>query len=124
MEIDPDRLQAFEKREGLSDWLRQNYNKQSVLWVRIYKKSAGVPTVSVEEVIEFSLAWGWIDGMKKGIDASSYGLRITPRKPKSNWSARNIAIAERLIAEGRMEEPGMALVQTARAEGRWSVEGG
>ncbi|MDF1815088.1 MAG: YdeI/OmpD-associated family protein [Verrucomicrobiales bacterium] len=69
-------------------------------------------------VIEI-LCWGWIDGVKKSLDDQAYLQRITPRRTGSNWSKRNTEHVERLIVEGRMEEPGLVHVRAAKADGRW-----
>ena len=57
--------------------------------------------------------------IKKSIDGEAYLQRIMPRKPRSSWSKRNREHAERLIAEGRMQEPGLVQVRAAKADGRW-----
>ena len=72
-------------------------------------------TDCVVEAIRF----GWIDGQKLPLDEKSYLQRLTPRKPKSNWSAKNREHANRLIAEGRMAPTGLANVEGAKADGRW-----
>jgi len=79
----------------------------------------GKPSVSWTEVVIETLCWGWIDGIKKSIDGEAYLQRITPRKPRSSWSKRNREHAERLIGEGRMQEPGRVQVRAAKADGRW-----
>ena len=60
-----------------------------------------------------------IDGVKKSLDDQTYLQRITPRKARSSWLKMNTEHVERLIAEGRMEEPGLVPVRAARADGRW-----
>jgi uncharacterized protein YdeI (YjbR/CyaY-like superfamily) len=66
-----------------------------------------------------AISWGWIDGQKKPCDQHSYLQRLTPRKPKSNWSQKNRDHAELLISQGRMRPSGLRLVQGAKADGRW-----
>jgi uncharacterized protein YdeI (YjbR/CyaY-like superfamily) len=46
--------------------------------------------------------------VRKSVDAQSYTIRFTPRKPDSYWSAVNTRRAEALIAAGRMAPPGLA----------------
>jgi uncharacterized protein YdeI (YjbR/CyaY-like superfamily) len=62
---------------------------------------------------------GWIDGQRKAIDEVSFMQRLTPRRPRSSWSKKNCALAESLIADGRMHAPGLAQVEAARRDGRW-----
>ena len=75
--------------------------------------------MSWNDVVIETLCWGWIDGVKKSLDDEAYLQRITPRTAKSNWSKRNTEHVERLINEGRMEEPGLTQVRAAKADGRW-----
>ncbi|WP_244471064.1 YdeI/OmpD-associated family protein [Microvirga massiliensis] len=72
-------------------------------------------TDCVVEAIRF----GWIDAQKLPLDAVSFLQRLTPRKPKSNWSSKNREHATRLIAEGRMTPAGLTHVEAAKTDGRW-----
>jgi uncharacterized protein YdeI (YjbR/CyaY-like superfamily) len=67
------------------------------------------------------MCFGWVDSKMKRYDDNHYVLRYQPRKPKSTWSARNKALAERLIAEGRMRPAGLARVQAAKADDGWTA---
>lgn len=111
---------AFVTAADLDVWLAGHHAASAELWVRLWKKGSGIPGVSREECIVRALAWGWIDGIGKSFDDLSYVVRLTPRRPRSDWSQRNCAIAERLIAEGQMQPPGRVQVDAARADGRWA----
>ena len=113
------RIMAFVTPQDLGQWLMSNHTSESELWVKIYKKNTGIPSVSWDDVVIEALCWGWIDGVKKSIDDKAYLQRITPRKLRSNWSKRNTTHAERLINEGRMMVSGMAHIRAAKADGRW-----
>ena len=110
---------AFETRDDLESWLAKNHARETELWVRIYKKASGVPSVDWKDCVIAAIAWGWIDGHKKSLDDVSFLQRLSPRRPRSNWSKINVGHAERLIAEGRMQPSGMVHVEAARADGRW-----
>lgn len=110
---------TFASPKDLSLWLSANHATESELWVKIFKKASGIPSVSWNEVVIETLCWGWIDGVKKSLDDQSYLQRITPRKARSNWSKKNTEHVERLIIEGRMEKPGLVQVRAAKADGRW-----
>lgn len=88
-------------------------------WLTIAKRDSGLTSVSYDEALEVALCHGWIDGQKAGGDERTWLQRFTPRRRGSRWSQRNTAIAERLIAEGRMAPAGLAEVEAARADGRW-----
>lgn len=110
---------SFQNKKELGDWLAENNAGANEIWVRIYKAASGKPSVTWTDCVIEALRFGWIDGQKKPLDESSFLQRISPRKPKSNWSSKNRELAERLIAEGRMAPAGLAHVEAARKDGRW-----
>ena len=110
---------AFASPAQLGQWLEANHDSARELWVRIYKKESGMPSVTWDDCVLAVLPWGWIDGQRKALDAVSFLQRLTPRRAKSTWSKKNCEHAERLIAQGRMQPAGLAQVQAARADGRW-----
>lgn len=118
-EPDPARLLTFSAPKDLGHWLEVNHSTETELWVKIFKKGTGIPSVTWEDVVIESLCWGWIDGVRKSLDDQAYLQRITPRRARSSWSKKNREHAERLISEGRMTEPGLAHVRAAKADGRW-----
>ena len=116
---DVPKTMTFTSSKDLSAWLEANHATQSELWVKIFKKGSGVPSVNWNDVVIESLCWGWIDGVKKSLDDQAYLQRITPRKARSDWSKRNTKHVDRLIIEGRMQEPGLVHVRAAKEDGRW-----
>ena len=110
---------AFADQAPLEAWLEAEHLTAPGLYVKIAKKAAGVPSVNWEQMVEVLLCFGWIDGRANRIDDHWYVQRITPRRPKSVWSQKNVATVERLIAEGRMRPAGLAAVEAAKADGRW-----
>ncbi|QRK12929.1 YdeI/OmpD-associated family protein [Archangium violaceum] len=115
----PPEARSFETVDQLESWLKANHETRRELWVRIFKKDSGTPTVTWNDCVVAAIAWGWIDGQRKSLDEVSFLQRLTPRRPRSDWSKRNREHAERLVAEGRMRPPGLAHVQAAREDGRW-----
>ena len=112
---------AFDTPELLEKWLEANHATETEIWVRIFKKDSGTPTVTWDDCVVVALAWGWIDGQRKSLDEVSFIQRLTPRRAKSNWSKRNVEIAERLIGEGRMQPAGLVPIEAARQDGRWEA---
>ncbi|TFV67786.1 UNVERIFIED_ORG: hypothetical protein E4P37_01460 [Bacillus sp. AZ43] len=110
---------AFPDQAALEEWLETHHGTAPGLYVKIAKKSAGVPSVNWEQMVEVLLCFGWIDGRANRLDDHWYLQRVTPRRAKSVWSQKNVATAERLIAEGRMRPAGLAAVEAAKADGRW-----
>lgn len=91
------------------------------VWVRIYKKASGIPSVSYAEALDEALCYGWIDGQKKSYDELSFLQKFTPRRPKSMWSKRNIEQIARLKNAGLMTSSGLLEVEKAQADGRWEA---
>ena len=108
-------------RQEWRSWLAQNHDKASEIYLAFYKLSTKKPTVTYEEAVEEALCFGWIDGIRKGIDEETYMNRFTPRKPKSTWSMVNKDRVEKLISEGKMTEAGMKLVEIAKQNGQWDA---
>lgn len=101
-------------------WLDEHDRDPHGVWLVLARKGTREPTrLTYGAALEEALCHGWIDGQVRRRDELTYGQRFTPRRPRSAWSRRNVGIAERLIAEGRMGETGLAAVQAARADGRW-----
>lgn len=98
----------FRDAQALRSWLEKNHDKQTELWVGMYKKSSGKPSITWPEVVDQCLCFGWIDGVRRSIDEEAYMNRITPRRKGSNWSAVNIKRAQELIKQGLMTPPGAA----------------
>jgi uncharacterized protein YdeI (YjbR/CyaY-like superfamily) len=102
-------------------WLDDHHEAQAGAWLVLAKKGTLEPTSLIfDEALEEALCHGWIDGQVRRRDDTTYLQRFTPRRPHSTWSTRNVAIADRLLAEGRMHPAGLAEVERAKADGRWS----
>lgn len=98
----------FHDAKALRAWFTKHGKSESELIAGFYKVSTGLASVTWPESVDEALCVGWIDGVRKNIDAASYQIRFTPRKPTSHWSAINIAKVDALIAEGRMKPAGLA----------------
>jgi uncharacterized protein YdeI (YjbR/CyaY-like superfamily) len=107
--------------EAWDKWLAKHHASSPGVWLKIAKKGTGVATVTMPEVIETALCWGWIDGLRHRHDDVYFRQRMTPRKRGSRWSRINRDKAEALIAAGRMQPAGHREVEAARADGRWDA---
>jgi len=88
-------------------WLEQNHDSASELLVGFHKKSSAKKSITYAEALDEALCFGWIDGVRKNLNETSYTIRFTPRKPKSIWSLVNVRHVERLKKEGRMQPAGL-----------------
>lgn len=103
-------------------WLARRHATSAGVWLALAKRGGQAPTrLTYQEALEEALCHGWIDGQVRRHDADSYRQRFTPRRKRSAWSKRNVELAERLIAEGRMKPAGGAAIEQARSEGRWQA---
>ena len=91
-------------------WLREHGATERELIVAIFKKSSGKQTVTFDALLETALSHDWVDTQTKGIDDERYAIRFVPRRPGSNWSPTNRAIARRLRDEGKMTAAGEAVL--------------
>lgn len=114
------RLKFFEGPADFRDWLEANHGKAEELWVGFHKKATGKPSLTWPQSVREALAFGWIDGVRKSVDAESYTIRFSPRRPASIWSAINIRMAQELIAEKRMRPAGLKAFE-ARKENRSGI---
>jgi uncharacterized protein YdeI (YjbR/CyaY-like superfamily) len=103
-------------------WLNSNQSKSQGVWLVLAKKGTTHPTnLSYDEALDEAICFGWIDGQLGRRDSATFRRRFTPRNARSPWSQRNVAIAERLSASGRMHRSGEDEVGRAKADGRWST---
>ena len=117
--VDPANIREFADAAGFYAWLGKNHESADEVWIRIFKVSSGIPSITPKEAIDVCLCWGWIDAIKKSLDEKSYLQRYTRRGRKSIWSKINVDNVARLIEEGRMTGHGLRHVEAARADGRW-----
>lgn len=88
-------------------WLKQHHHTERELWVGFHKKGSGRPSITWPESVDEALSFGWIDAIRKSLDADSYVIRFTARKQGSIWSNVNIRKAQELIRDGRMQPAGL-----------------
>ena len=110
---------AFKSGAGFRAWLLQNHDRCEGIWLRIYRKDSGKPTVAYAEALDQALCFGWIDGLRKSYDRFSFIQRFTPRRARSVWSKLNTQHVERLTASGLMMPAGLLAVEAAKSDGRW-----
>jgi uncharacterized protein YdeI (YjbR/CyaY-like superfamily) len=109
----------FPSREAWEAWLEEHHATSDGQWLELAKKGSGLGTVSLAGALEVALCYGWIDSQADSFDDQHWLLRITPRRPRSEWSKVNRLKVGKLIEEGRMKPAGLREVERAKAEGRW-----
>ena len=97
----------FSSPEQFREWLAKNHDSASELLIGFHKKDSGKKSITYPQALDEALCFGWIDGVRRSLDETSYTIRFTPRKPRSIWSNVNVRHVERLTKAGRMAEPGI-----------------
>lgn len=120
VKVDPGKVREFATEAGFYKWLARYHDRESEVWIKIHKVGSGLRSITPREAIDVALCWGWIDGIRKGLDEKSFLQRYTPRGRKSVWSQINVDNVARLIEDGRMTEHGLRQVEAARKDGRWN----
>ena len=101
----------FKSAADFRAWLHKNHVTASELLIGLYKKELR-RGITYPEALDEALSFGWIDGVRKRINANSYTIRFTPRKRGSIWSQVNIRRVQELIASQQMSETGLRVFQT------------
>src|SRR2546425_929731 len=103
----PPKPTFFPTPADLRAWLEAHHDKFQELFVGFHKKSSGKPSITWPESVQVALCFGWIDGVRKSIDETSYMIRFTPRKPTSTWSSINIKFVQELTKKSLMHPAGL-----------------
>ena len=98
----------FEDASAFRAWLAAHAHEARELLVGFHKVGTGKPCMRWSDSVDQALCYGWIDGVRKGVDESTYTIRFTPRKAGSIWSAVNIDKVARLRELGLMTPAGEA----------------
>jgi uncharacterized protein YdeI (YjbR/CyaY-like superfamily) len=119
----PTDVTFFESPAKFRAWLKANHAIADEKWVGFRPKASGLPSLTWEQSVDEALCFGWIDGIRKGVDGGS-AIRFTPRRPGSNWSARNVARVAELTKAGRMAPAGLRAFEGRKAakSGTYSYE--
>jgi uncharacterized protein YdeI (YjbR/CyaY-like superfamily) len=107
-------------RQAWRNWLQQNHDRSSGVWLVYYKVNSGKPSIRYSEAVKEALCFGWIDSKAKSLDDARYMQIFTPRKPKSVWSKVNKQYVEELIEQGLMTAAGLKKIEAAKRDGSWT----
>jgi uncharacterized protein YdeI (YjbR/CyaY-like superfamily) len=110
----------FRTPSQFREWLTKHHATTGELLVGYYRKDSGKPSMTWPESVDEALCFGWIDGIRRSLDESSYTIRFTPRKSGSIWSGVNIRRAQALIEQGQMQPAGLKAYE-ARRENRSGI---
>lgn len=106
----------FTSAARFREWLEKHHPAAPELWVGFYKKDSGKPSMTWPEAVDVALCFGWIDGIRKRIDATAYTIRFTPRKSGSIWSTVNIGRMQELTRLGLTQPAGLVAFERRKEE--------
>ncbi len=109
-------MRFFSSQSAFGRWLENNHNQVRELWVGFYKKESGKGGITYREALDEALCFGWIDGLRKAVDDSSYTIRFTPRQADSIWSEINTKRVNELTKLGRLQKPGLVAFEARDRE--------
>jgi uncharacterized protein YdeI (YjbR/CyaY-like superfamily) len=114
-------VRAFPDAASFETWLSEHHATSSGVWVKMARSGTGIPSVTVDELVDAGLCWGWISGQRRSLDDTFYLQKYGRRRPRSLWSQVNVDKVAALTAAGRMRPPGQAEVDAAKSDGRWAA---
>lgn len=103
----------FRTQAAWRAWLARHHATETLLWVGFWRVATGKPSLNWPQSVDEALCFGWIDGLRRGLDAESYAIRFTPRKAGSKWSRVNLKRFGELASAGLVRAAGRA------ARSRW-----
>lgn len=103
------------------DWLQKNHDKEISIWLLIYKKESGMPSLEWSQAVDQALCFGWIDSVRQPIDKDKFRQFFSRRKPNGTWSKINKEKVNHLIATGQMAAAGLASIERAKQNGSWTI---
>lgn len=116
-------VKIFSSSAEFRGWLEKNHDRVAELWLGFYNKGTNMKSITYREALDEALCFGWIDGVRKSINKTTYKQRFTPRKAKSYWSTVNIRRVGELAKLGRIAPSGAkAFEQRTSDSGKYSFE--
>ena len=101
-EMDPADTLYVPTRAAWRDWLAAHHSAAPEVWLVFYRVHTGRPSVPYNDAVEEALCVGWIDSVRRGLDADRTAQRFTPRRPGSPYSQTNKERLARLGDRGRL----------------------
>ena len=111
----------FKNREQWRTWLDKNHASETEAWLVLFKKKYRDLGLTLDAAVEEALCFGWIDGTLRSLDEQRYLLRYSPRRRNSIWSMSNIQRVEKLMADGKITDPGLSKITEAKENGEWEA---
>jgi uncharacterized protein YdeI (YjbR/CyaY-like superfamily) len=92
-------------------WLKKNHKKEKKVYLILYKRHTGKPTITHKESMEEAICFGWIDTIVKKIDDARYTRCFVQRNSNSRWSNATQRYAQALVKQKKMAAYGLKMYQ-------------
>jgi uncharacterized protein YdeI (YjbR/CyaY-like superfamily) len=102
----------------LREWLEAYHMQKESIWLVTYKKHVADRYVSVDEILDEVLCFGWIDGIRRKLDDNRTMQLVGPRRVQ-HWSKTYKERAARLEKENRMHISGLETIAESKRKGLW-----
>lgn len=113
-------VKEFKTLRSFETWMVKNHAKAEGVWIKVAKAASGIKSINAPQALDVALCYGWIDGLRRGLDENYFLQKYTPRTPTSTWSVINKDKVASLIREGKMQPAGLAAIEVAKKNGRWA----
>ena len=107
-------MPSFRTPAELRRWFAKHHASEKEMLLVFHKVGCGTPSVTWPQAVDEALCYGWIDGIRRNVDATRYSIRFTPRRVGSKWSAINLKRIEALREAGRMKPAGLAVYEARK----------
>jgi uncharacterized protein YdeI (YjbR/CyaY-like superfamily) len=102
----------------LRDWLLHNHTQKESIWLVTFKKEVPDKYVSIQEVLDELLCFGWIDGIRRKLDNERTMQLIAPRKVE-HWAQTYKVRFAKLDEAGLVHKSGYDAVLASKKAGLW-----
>ena len=109
---------AVDSAAALRNWLTQNHEQETSVWLVTYKKEVPHKYISTSQVLDELLCFGWIDGIRRKLDDTRTMQLIAPRKTQ-HWTKTYKDRAQKLIDQKLMQPAGYASIEAGKQSGLW-----
>ncbi|NNC78799.1 MAG: hypothetical protein HKN94_01485 [Acidimicrobiales bacterium] len=111
--------------DELRAWLLEHHGQSESVWLVTFKKNPETSEhegkfVSRDAVLDELISFGWIDGVRRKIDADRTMQLIGPRRVQ-HWAKTYKDRAATLIASGQMHSAGLAAIEESKQNGMWDL---
>ena len=102
----------------LRQWFEKNYAQPESIWLVTYKKNVPGKYVSIQQVLDEVLCFGWMDGRRMKLDDERTMQLLSPRKTQ-HWAKTYKDRVAELEKAGRMHQAGLRAIAISKENGMW-----